>query len=80
MLGHRIKHTHMQTHVVRAYFMKFLGFNEERVRIYKCLGVSDSDPFQVSSSKGAQLSRILNRRNKKFLSAARAMQKSYNKT
>ena len=73
------KHTHMQTHVVRAYFMKFLGFNEERVRIYKCLGVSDSDPFQVSSSKGAQLSRILNRRNKKFLSAARAMQKSYNK-
>ena len=74
------KHTHMQTHVVRAYFMKFLGFNDERVRVFKCLGVSDSDPFQVSSSKGAQLSRILNRRNKKFLSAARALQKSYNKT
>ena len=73
------KHTHMQTHVVRAYFMKFLGLNDERVRIFKCLGVSDSDPFQVSSSKGAQLSRILNRRNKKFLSAARALQKSYNK-
>jgi hypothetical protein len=73
------KHTHMQRHVVRAYFMKFLGYDDDNIRIFKCLGVVDSDPFQVSSSKGAQLSRILNRRNKKFFAAAKSMQKTYRK-
>ena len=74
------KHTHKQRHTVRAYFMKFLGYDDDNIRIFKCLGVVDSDPFQVSSSKGAQLSRILNRRNKKFLTAAKAMQQTFERS
>ena len=50
MHGRQIS-THWQRHTVRAYFMKFLGYDDDNIRIFKCLGVVDSDPFQVTAAK-----------------------------
>ena len=47
------KHKHFELHVVRAYALELAGGSN---KLYRCVGIADSTPFQISSAKRLQTS------------------------